>query len=105
MRRNCWSVVLAGLLSLGMFGCALSTDAEPEDDGESAESALFEATAESDLGEPCPRWRCESVDPNGCEGFGFGASIGRCRVEARNNCTANCGPGCSLDDTPTCDSF
>lgn len=39
MRRHCWTIVVAGLFSLGMFGCALSSEMEPEDDSESAGSA------------------------------------------------------------------
>jgi hypothetical protein len=105
MRRFCWSVVLASMFSLGMLGCVVSSDTEPYDDSESGESAVSESIAESELGGTCTLWFCDSVHPSGCEGFGFGSSIGRCVVEARNNCTANCGPGCSLDDSPTCESL
>jgi hypothetical protein len=105
MRRYCWSVVLASMFSLGMFACAVSSDTAPDDSGELDESAVSESMAESEPGETCTLWFCDSVHPSGCEGFAFGSSIGRCRVEARNNCTANCGPGCPLDDKPTCESF
>lgn len=109
MRRYCWSVVLAGMFSLGLFGCALSGDPILDDGADSAESAEPAEPAEpetSPASQPdgvCLRWFCNSVHPSGCEGFGFGASKPRCVVEALNNCTANCGPGCVPDEDPDCD--
>jgi hypothetical protein len=107
MWRYCWGVVLAGVFSLGLFGCALSSDIAPDDDddSESGEPAVSESIVESEPDATCPLWLCDSVHPSGCVGFGYGSSIGRCVVEARNNCNANCGPGCPLDDSPTCESF
>lgn len=103
MRGYCRSIVLATMFSLGIFGCAVSSDTEPDDGDESGESAEPESIAEAEVDGICRRWFCNSVHPSECEGFGFGSSIGRCVVEARNNCTANCGPGCPLDDDPDCD--
>jgi hypothetical protein len=98
------SLVIASVLLLGVFGCAMLSDTG-DDVVESSEAAVSESPAEGELA-VCQQYSCRAVKPGtDCHGFGIALSQGRCRADALNDCKAHCGGICVIDSGPTCDFY